>query len=79
MLALQATTDELQKYDLVTEHLLPHAGPQCYPHVDANSADYRIKGTAPGQDAAADVPATSRAHELCTVGDEQCWLCWPEY
>ena len=45
MLALAATSEELRKYPIVTEHLTPYLGPQCYPHLDRSSANYRVRGT----------------------------------
>jgi hypothetical protein len=42
MLALAATSDELRKYPMVTERLVPCAGPQCYPHLDKRSSAYRL-------------------------------------
>ena len=42
MLALGATSDELRKYPMVTARLRAYDGPQCYPHVDPRSADYRV-------------------------------------
>ena len=42
MLALEATSDELRKYPMVTDNLVPFAGPQCYPHLDKSSAEYRV-------------------------------------
>ena len=42
MLALEATSDELRKYPMVTENLVPFAGPQCYPHLDKGSTEYRV-------------------------------------
>jgi hypothetical protein len=42
MVALEATTDELRKYPIVTCFLSPYAGPQCYPHLDPGSSQYRV-------------------------------------
>ena len=42
MVALGAVSDELKKYPMVTERLTPFAGPQCYPHLDVASANYRV-------------------------------------
>ena len=43
MLALAATSDELKKYPMVTERLVPFLGPQCYPHMDRSSVEYRVR------------------------------------
>ena len=43
MLALEATSEELRKYPMVTDNMLPYAGPQCYPHLDKGSVEYRVK------------------------------------
>ena len=74
MLALQATSDELQKYDVVTEQLRAYAGPQCYPHVDRSSAECRLAAQAPGggsvkqgDDGASQVEAV--------LAREECWRC----
>ena len=42
MVALEATSDELRKYQMVTDNLVPYAGPQCYPHLDRGSLEYRV-------------------------------------
>ncbi len=42
MIALGAVSDELRKYPMVTDRLTRFAGPQCYPHLDPSSVDYRV-------------------------------------
>ena len=43
MLALAATSDEIQKYPMVKDRLrdCDYKGPQCYAHLDKKGADYR--------------------------------------
>ena len=36
------SSEELRKYPMVTERLTMYAGPQCFPHLDEKSADYRV-------------------------------------
>ena len=74
MLALQATSEELRKYDVVTEQLRPYAGPQCYPHLDRTNEDCRIDckpvtgGTA--------IHGNLGAHGAdASLAREQCWRC----
>ena len=74
MLALQATSEELQKYDVVTEHLQPYAGPQCYPHLDRSSVECRVVAKAPGSGSATqggDRPAGVEA----SLARKECWRC----
>ena len=33
MIALRATSDELQMFPMLTSHMLPYSGPQCFPHL----------------------------------------------
>ena len=42
MIALGAVSDELKKYPMVTDRLTQFTGPQCYPHLDPSSVDYRV-------------------------------------
>ena len=42
MIALGAVSDELRKYPMVTDRLMRFAGPQCFPHLDPSSVDYRV-------------------------------------
>ena len=42
MIALSAVLDEPKKYPMVTDRLTQFAGPQCYPHLDPSSVDYRV-------------------------------------
>ena len=43
-IALGATSDELRKYPMLMERLVAFSGPQCYPHLDPQSSDYRVRG-----------------------------------
>ena len=42
MIALSATSDELRKYPIACEHVKRYAGPQCFPHLNPSSAEYRV-------------------------------------
>ena len=79
MLALRATSDELEKYPMVKDNLHAYAGPQCFPHLDPKSPEYRVhanqklktESVEDGEGAsAADKQQVARA----AVVKEQCWL-----
>ena len=79
MLALRATSDELEKYPMVKDNLHAYAGPQCFPHLDPKSPEYRVhanqklktESVEDGKGAsAADKQQVARA----AVVKEQCWL-----
>ena len=79
MLALAATSDELRKYDMVTENLTPFAGPQCYPHLDPKSVDYRVHANqrlkTEGPEEKEDESVAEKQRKLCgAVVKDQCWL-----
>ena len=42
MIALTATSDELHKYPMARDRLKKYAGPQCFPHLNPRSAEYRV-------------------------------------
>ena len=76
MAALEATSDDLRKYDMVTDNLIPYAGPQCYPHLDKGSLEYRAKqGKLKTEAPDGDIDAQhERRAEASTVLHDGCWL-----
>ena len=71
MLALAAVSDELKKYPMVQSFLVPYAGPQCYPHLDPQSPDYRVDVRQAGEGTGAEsAQRESGARQI----DEGCWL-----
>ena len=75
MLALGATSDELRKYPMVTSRLIAYAGPQCYPHLDRRSADYRVDVVERREEEKEKQKVAGEAKGASTdVLDGRCWL-----
>ena len=76
MAALEATSEELRKYPMVTENLVEYAGPQCYPHLDKGSVDYRVKlGKLKTESAEEDMDEErDKCAETSTVLHDGSWL-----
>ena len=76
MVALGATSDELRKYPMVTEHLEPFAGPQCFPHLDSNERRSANERRSDDPDAAgkSSQPDGQETGAVSAVLQEECWL-----
>ena len=79
MVALGATSDELRKYPMVTEHLKPFAGPQCFPHIDPRSLVYRVhanerRSDDPDAAGKSSQPDGQETGAGSAVLQEKCWL-----
>ena len=79
MVALGATSDELRKYPMVTEHLKPFAGPQCFPHIDSSSLVYRghaneRRSDDPDAAGKSSQPDGQETGAVSAVLNEKCWL-----
>ena len=86
MVALAATSNELRKYPMVTENLTAFAGPQCYPHLDPKSVEYRVHANRRLKTEAreeGDESATQGSHvdavqkrqaSEAAVFQERCWM-----
>ena len=81
MLALGATSDELRKYGMVTRRLTPYLGPQCYPHLDSRSVEYRVRANERAKTGVEDEettdgrrPDVAAVPETSAVLDERCWM-----
>ena len=86
MVALAATSDELRKYPMVTDNLTAFAGPQCYPHLDPKSVEYRVHANRQLKTEAreeGDESATQGSHveavqkrqaSEAAVFQERCWM-----
>ncbi len=77
MLALEATSDELRKYDVVTEYLRPYAGPQCYAHLDKDGSDYRVAvSDAFVEQRVSGAEGRAAPRPLAeTLASRECWRC----
>ena len=79
MVALGATSDELRKYPMVTEHLKSFAGPQCFPHIDPRSLAYRVhvnerRSDDPDAAGKSSHPDEQETGAGSAVLKEECWL-----
>ena len=81
MLALAATSDELKKYPMLLDRLVAYAGPQCFPHLDPASSDYRARANqrlkeeqGDGPCAPSRVDAADRGGGAGAVGATACWM-----
>ena len=76
MLALAATSDELRKYPMVTERLVPFLGPQCYPHMDRSSVEYRARANerVKGEDADGGHDSSQRQDDGGSVMQVGSWM-----
>mgnify|MGYP003313610141 FL=1 len=79
MNALAAVSREVMKYPMVSTRLKAYAGPQCYPHVDSSSPDYRVHANEQRDEVdegKGGAQASCRA-ESCIAGgvlEERCWM-----
>ena len=75
MVALSATSDELSKYDMVKDRLRKYAGPQCFPHLDPSSSEYRVRANEVPVGGAVDGEGGSGAPSVNgAIVDERNWL-----
>ena len=75
MVALSATSDELSKYDMVKDRLRKYAGPQCFPHLDPGSSEYRVRANEVPVEGAVDAEGGSGAPSVNgAIVDERNWL-----
>ena len=74
MVALSATSDELRKYPMVTERLTKFAGPQCFPHLNPNSSDFRVRANEPAEACSPDDGESARSWHGEALFDGRNWL-----
>ena len=77
MEALAAVSEEIRKYPLAQSELRPFAGPQCYAHLDKESAQCRVRANERNPDRGEGVEAPRcAAEELVDVDNWfQCDCC----